>query len=272
MSNLTDLARLLAPGKTDQKTPVQASPNISAGLGIAESVNADGTIQVTFNGATFAANAANGFVPTSGESVLLLSVGSQTWVIGSASGGAASQWGEATTAKFIYDGNPNGFVTAEAAGDVCVDTVTPALWQAPAPGTVWVSPATTTSGGTGTGIFRVSQGWSIIGAFQDTTVAPIPPRIAPSFSAQQSMKLVEINYVCGAGASQFELQLQQAAWGASPAYGVAVGGINVTTTPTTTAVSIPVAARDLFQLYLHSIYWLGVLTNLAFSMVFEITT
>lgn len=33
---------------------------------------------------------------------------------------------------FAYPGNPNGHVTAKAEGDLCVDTSTPALWQATA--------------------------------------------------------------------------------------------------------------------------------------------
>lgn len=36
---------------------------------------------------------------------------------------------------FVYTGNPNGAVSAGLKGDLCVDKVTPALWQATAPGT-----------------------------------------------------------------------------------------------------------------------------------------
>lgn len=44
------------------------------------------------------------------------------------SGGA--QWGQVSTAKYSYAGDPSGHVTPDAEGDLCVDTATPALYQA----------------------------------------------------------------------------------------------------------------------------------------------
>ena len=40
---------------------------------------------------------------------------------------------------FCFDGDPNGEVTAIAEGDLCVDTSTPGLWQAPGAGTAWTA-------------------------------------------------------------------------------------------------------------------------------------
>lgn len=45
-------------------------------------------------------------------------------------GGVGTAWGEANTAMFSSDGNPTGVVTPNGVGDICVDTGTPALWQA----------------------------------------------------------------------------------------------------------------------------------------------
>ena len=42
----------------------------------------------------------------------------------------SSQWGQESTAKFSYAGDPTGNVTPSAEGDLCVDTATPALYQA----------------------------------------------------------------------------------------------------------------------------------------------
>ena len=53
---------------------------------------------------------------------------------GAHSSGGGANWGAASTAQFRHAGNPNGHVVAIAAGDLCDDTSTPALWQASAPG------------------------------------------------------------------------------------------------------------------------------------------
>lgn len=41
-----------------------------------------------------------------------------------------SQWGQVSGAKYTYAGDPNGHVTPDAEGDLCIDTATPALYQA----------------------------------------------------------------------------------------------------------------------------------------------
>lgn len=46
-------------------------------------------------------------------------------------------WGAANTAQYSHAGDPNGVVVATAEGDLCVDTTTPALYQALGAGTAW---------------------------------------------------------------------------------------------------------------------------------------
>lgn len=64
--------------------------------------------------------------------------GITTWEqLGSGGGGGITSWGEETTAHFVNAGDPNGVVTAENAGDLCLDTDNIELWMAEDAGTVW---------------------------------------------------------------------------------------------------------------------------------------
>lgn len=180
MGILDDLSRELSP-KSGQKTPVQKSPSVSGGLGTVSGINGDGTINVTFNGATFPCFVTNSFVPVVGQQVILFIVGSQVFGLGSGTQTGAIEttfWGSATTAQYFYAGNPNGNVNAAEAGDVCCDTVTPALWQAPAPGTFWnpVS-AFISSAGIGSAVLSgsgaVAAGDFAVAEGQDTTASAL---------------------------------------------------------------------------------------------------
>lgn len=138
MGILDDLARVVAP-KSDQKTPVIPNPETSGGIGVIVAVNTDGTVNLQYHGAIFPANVTNDYVPKVGQTTLVATYGTQVWAVGSGAIGLGEgiEWGAASTAQFSFAGNPNGSVVAESKGDLCVDTSTPAVWQAIGIGSIW---------------------------------------------------------------------------------------------------------------------------------------
>ena len=60
-------------------------------------------------------------------------------LISNAGGVQIKSLGHGPASLFVYPGNPNTHVSASAKGDLCIDTTTPAMWQASASGTAgWV--------------------------------------------------------------------------------------------------------------------------------------
>lgn len=55
-----------------------------------------------------------------------------SWPPTGTGGGGIADWGLVSEVHFVSAGNPNGVITSVAKGDVCLDTSTPALWQATA--------------------------------------------------------------------------------------------------------------------------------------------
>jgi len=64
---------------------------------------------------------------------------------GGSGGGGITSWSLVSTCHFTHAGDPNGAVTSVAKGDLCLDTSTPALYQAAgAASTVWTAVGTAT--------------------------------------------------------------------------------------------------------------------------------
>jgi hypothetical protein len=91
-----------------------------------------------------------------------------------AGGSGIAAWGQVATAQYVHAGDPNTHVAADAEGDVCIDTSTPALWIAgAADNSHWVQIGTGGGSGqiqTGSGspvgtVAPTAQGY----LYQDTT-------------------------------------------------------------------------------------------------------
>jgi hypothetical protein len=89
---LEDLAAHLASPDQVQRTPVERGYAVTSGLGIVKSINADGSVNLFYNGGMgdgttsgtgpgIPANILGNYVPQIGDSVLVLSLGTQNWVI-----------------------------------------------------------------------------------------------------------------------------------------------------------------------------------------------
>ena len=117
-------------------------PVSPGGSGAVDSVTGNAPIKVTpTTGTTRASWDPTASVPMHTQKFTGLEDGTtpQDSVNVSQLGSLLASWGAASTSQFHYTGDPNGHVTAVGEGDLCIDTATPALYQATAAGaTHWV--------------------------------------------------------------------------------------------------------------------------------------
>jgi hypothetical protein len=108
---MKQLARKLAP--ISQKTPAIPNPQIGAGLGVVQSVNADGSVNVLYNNALVPVNVSGTTSPAVGTTVLIMTVGSQWWSLGASL--LTSQGGVQTGFAPLDSPNFTGIPTAPTA-------------------------------------------------------------------------------------------------------------------------------------------------------------
>ena len=118
----------LATGPSGPYTDTIATLGVPDSLILMQAVTAGSTVGSST--IVIESTATTGGVQISGAALELIS---------NAGGVQIKSLGHGPASLFVYPGNPNTHVSASAKGDLCIDTTTPAMWQASASGTAgWV--------------------------------------------------------------------------------------------------------------------------------------